>query len=791
MNTIPHQNPNINDLKTTLTRTARWTHLLGAAALLLGVLGPNVQAAPVVTFATTNLNVTATATGTEILNDGTLVAANHFGGSGTLPPVTLANGLTFGTSTTHMTGGVPGTWGGGGQGTLVDTWGVAPLLNGTTEFGKLMRAYIWGSQASSSMAIPGLVVGHTYRLQLVSISPKGVYVAMEGGSNNTWTGDTPNGTPGMMTIIWTADDTIANALFTRNTTFSGNHDNEITINGYALHDITTAAPPAPTNLAATPSNAQVGLTWTAASGATGYKVKRSTTSGSGYVEVGTPTATVYTDTDPALVNGTTYYYVVTATNSTGESPNSGQVSATPTSVLSPAKDLLTFSFGALGSATISGTNITLTVPYGTTVTALAPTYTMSPFATCDKVNGGPTTYNFTNPVHYLVTAQDLTTKDYTVTVTVAAASSARDMLTFGPGATITGTNIAWSVPYGTSVTNLAPTFTLSPLATCNKASGSTQNFTNPVHYIVTAQDGTSTNDYTVTVTVALQGVTFTTTPLDVSSSATGAEILNTGTLIAANHVGNGGQIPITLTNGLAFGTSTAHLVTGWGHNAGDTGVATITNPAYSNLINCRWWVAYTDSRSDMVINDLVIGNTYRLQLISVEPNSGTVAVEGSPEYTWSGNNTLLTATWTAEDTSLNMQYSRKQQSSPGGQGGEVRFNGYALHDITQPGSLKNFTSFTFPTFGAATIASNSVTITVPWGTDVIGPRAHLHGFRQRGGCTGFRHRKEFHHRADLYRHRPEWIHQGLHRDGQHDSNQRGQGHPDLRFRSPWRGRGLA
>jgi hypothetical protein len=88
-------------------------------------------------------------------------------------------------------------------------------------------------------------------------------------------------------------------------------------------------------------------------------------------------------------------------------------------VLSPAKDLLTFSFGALGSATITGTNITLTVTYGTAVTALAPTYTMSPFATCDKVNGGPTTYNFTNPVHYLVTAQDLTTKDYTVTVTVA------------------------------------------------------------------------------------------------------------------------------------------------------------------------------------------------------------------------------------------------------------------------------------------------------------------------------------------------------------------------------------
>ena len=222
----------------------------------------------------------------------------------------------------------------------------------------------------------------------------------------------------------------------------------------------------------------------------------------------------------------------------------------------------TFSFAALGSATISGTNISLTVPYGTSVSALAPAYTVSPFATCDKVNGGPTTYDFTNPVHYIVTAQNLTTNDYTVTVTVAAASSAKDMLTFGPGATINGTNITWSVPYGTSVTNLAPTFTFSPLAACNKASGSPQNFTNPVHYIITAQNLT-TNDYTVTVTVALQGVTFSSTAMDVSATATGAEILNTGTLIAANHVGNGGQTAITLANGLAFGTSFAHLVTGW------------------------------------------------------------------------------------------------------------------------------------------------------------------------------------------------------------------------------------
>ena len=86
-------------------------------------------------------------------------------------------------------------------------------------------------------------------------------------------------------------------------------------------------PPAPTGLAATAGNAQVSLTWNASSGATSYYVKRSTTSGGPYTQVGEPTATNYTDT--GLTNGTPYFYVVSAVNSGGESANSSEVSATP------------------------------------------------------------------------------------------------------------------------------------------------------------------------------------------------------------------------------------------------------------------------------------------------------------------------------------------------------------------------------------------------------------------------------------------------------------------------------
>jgi len=87
------------------------------------------------------------------------------------------------------------------------------------------------------------------------------------------------------------------------------------------------SPATPTGLTAAAGNAQVGLSWTASNGANGYHVKRSTTSGGPYTQVSAPMTTSYTDT--GLANGTTYYYVVSALNTAGESGNSSQASATP------------------------------------------------------------------------------------------------------------------------------------------------------------------------------------------------------------------------------------------------------------------------------------------------------------------------------------------------------------------------------------------------------------------------------------------------------------------------------
>src|SRR5262249_32454551 len=75
-------------------------------------------------------------------------------------------------------------------------------------------------------------------------------------------------------------------------------------------------PAAPTGLTATAGNAQVKLKWNASAAATSYKVKRSTTSGGPYSLVASNVTTA-SFTDTGLANGTTFFYVVSAVNSSG------------------------------------------------------------------------------------------------------------------------------------------------------------------------------------------------------------------------------------------------------------------------------------------------------------------------------------------------------------------------------------------------------------------------------------------------------------------------------------------
>ena len=103
--------------------------------------------------------------------------------------------------------------------------------------------------------------------------------------------------------------------------------------------VTPQAPAAPTGLTASAADSAVTLNWTASSGATGYRIYRSTTGTP--ATTGTPintdpvAGTTYTDT--TVGNGTTYHYVVTALNGAAESGASNEATATPTAPVVHAK----------------------------------------------------------------------------------------------------------------------------------------------------------------------------------------------------------------------------------------------------------------------------------------------------------------------------------------------------------------------------------------------------------------------------------------------------------------------
>jgi hypothetical protein len=93
---------------------------------------------------------------------------------------------------------------------------------------------------------------------------------------------------------------------------------------------TLAAPAVPAGLAAIAGDSQVTLSWQASPFATSYNVMRATALAGPYTSIGATTAPTqsYTDTN-GLANGTTYYYVASATGAGGTSAVPSPVSATP------------------------------------------------------------------------------------------------------------------------------------------------------------------------------------------------------------------------------------------------------------------------------------------------------------------------------------------------------------------------------------------------------------------------------------------------------------------------------
>ncbi|OGK07198.1 MAG: hypothetical protein A2W80_11975 [Candidatus Riflebacteria bacterium GWC2_50_8] len=194
-------------------------------------------------------------------------------------------------------------------------------------------------------------------------------------------------------------------------------------------------------------------------------------------------------------------YTVTAADGT-----TAIYEVTVTAALNPAKAINAFSFAnpaATGVIDDGAKTISITVPFGTDLTALTPTITHTGASVSPDAG---VAQNFSSSVTYTVTAADATTQNYVVTVTVAS-NTAKAITAFNFASPVaTGVinevakTVAVTVPYGTNLTALAPAITHTG-ASISPNSGVAQNFSSPVDYTVTAID-TTTQVYTVTVTVA-------------------------------------------------------------------------------------------------------------------------------------------------------------------------------------------------------------------------------------------------------------------------------------------------
>ena len=304
---------------------------------------------------------------------------------------------------------------------------------------------------------------------------------------------------------------------------------------------------------------------------------------------------------------------------------------------SSEKQLLTFSFAAIPGATgtINQTTyqVSVTVPFSTDVTNLVATFTVSTGATV-SVGGVPqttavTANNFTSTVQYLVTAANLSTRIYYVTVTKAAALTGCDLLSFEFDAftpdilgTISGLQVTITVPFSTNLTNLVATFTKSPYSTARvlgavQTSGVTPNdFTGEVVYRITAEDGTTFKDYEVNVSKAAASIQNSITEFRFNA-------------LEPDVIGTINQVNGTINLTVPFATNLTTLV------------ATFTNSPLSNVT-----VGVVAQTSGVTVNDFTADKVYRVTAESGAVKDYTVHVAKAAA---SGANSILTFGFLALD----------------------------------------------------------------------------------------------------------------------------------------------
>ncbi len=434
---------------------------------------------------------------------------------------------------------------------------------------------------------------------------------------------------------------------------------------------------------------------------------------------------------------------------------------------STAKEIMTYAFLAADNpgltadvdATINGTAIAVTVPFGTKLNPLVATFETTGKSVAVGATpqvSGVTPNNFSNPVSYVVTAADGSTKTYTVTVTVAmdaakAITSFQFLTVHNAGltanitATITGTTITATVPFGTNVTKLLATFATTGASVAvggvAQVSGATSNnFTSPVSYVVTAADGTM-QTYAVTVAIAPSPSKDITTFafLSADNADLPADVLATinGTTIAAT---------------VPFGTDVTKLVASFATTGASVSVGNVVQVSGVTANNFTAPVAYVVKAADGSTKTYTVTVTIAPSTEKDITSFAFLSVDNpglSADVDATINGTAITATvpFGSDVTALVSTFATTgTKVSVGGivQTSGVTANNFStqvIYTVTAadlstksytvtvaiaPSPSKDITSFQFLTVHnsgltanvTATITGTAIAATVPFGTDV-------------------------------------------------------------------------
>lgn len=217
--------------------------------------------------------------------------------------------------------------------TFLTALGGSTVITDEVRFGTTWASVTPSNDASTPAAPKDLQVDSTGS-NTVSLS----WIAATGGPisynvKRSTSGDGPYTTIGTTTeptVNFTDNVTGGTTYYYVVSALSGGGESDNTL--FVSATPALGVPNAPIVLAATAGDKQVSLSWTAPAigSPTSYNVRRSTVSGGPYADIlDTTTAPATSYKDTTVENGTTYYYVVTAVNATGEGDNSVEVQATP------------------------------------------------------------------------------------------------------------------------------------------------------------------------------------------------------------------------------------------------------------------------------------------------------------------------------------------------------------------------------------------------------------------------------------------------------------------------------